>query len=225
MAPNLHSMGMKYFKPLLVALSLLFITNAGHAQKPFAEGTIIYNVKLVTTDNKSIKGKYTFTFKGGQIRKDLSLSNGYEDVLLINTNTGTAYSLQNRQNKKYAIELNMGELKLKQAQFRGFKLTNETANKDNVAGYAAYHGKVNYTNGTYGDIIYTKEWQPASQITFERFPEANFLPLKFSYNESTDVIMEFEAIQVVPGPIENAVFRIPTDYKMISNAEYKELTK
>ncbi len=225
MVLNLYNRGMKNFKPLLVIVSLLFIANHGLAQKSFAEGTIIYNVKLLTPDNKSIKGKYTFTFKGGQIRKDLSLSNGYEDVLLINTNTGTVYSLQNRLNKKYAIELNMADMKKKQEKFRGFKLVNEAANKENIAGNAAYHANIKYSDGTTGDIIYTKEWQPASQIVFERFPEANFLPLKFSYNESADVIMEFEALQVVPGPIENAVFRIPTDYKMISNAEYKELSK
>jgi hypothetical protein len=40
-----------------------------------------------------------------------------------------------------------------------------------------------------------------------------------------NMTMVFEIEKLEQGPIENAVFRIPPDYRMISYDEYKELSK
>ena len=155
----------------------------------------------------------------------MKLNNGYLDVVLLDCSAGKAYSLQNRNGKKYAIQLNLNDLLKKQEKFIGFSIKNEESNSKHFAGYTAYNGNVNYHDGSVSEVIYTKEWRPSQAITFERFPDAKFLPVLFSYEDENNVVMQFEIEKIEPGPIENGVFRIPPDYQMISYSEYKQLSK
>jgi hypothetical protein len=210
-------------------LVLFFISLAGAspciAQKPFTEGTILYKVKLETTGHKAFSGIYTFTFKGQQVKKELKLSNGYQDIVLYNCSANTIYSLQNRNGKKYAIQLSMAEYQKGQEKFAVYSMKNETAYGKKIAGCTALKGDVGYNDGTTANITYTKEWYPSQSITFERFPDAKFFPLIFSYTDAQGMAMEFEAAKFAPAPVEDAVFRIPLEYQIISYAEYKELIK
>jgi hypothetical protein len=197
-----------------------------YAQKPFTEGTIIYKVKLLSTDNNEIDGTYTFTFKGDNIRKELKLNNGYEDVVLINANAGTIYSLQSQAGKKYAIELNMADVRKAQERYAGFIMLNEESSRKNIAGCnSIYKGNISYKDGSSAEVYYTKEWFPSQSFTFDRFPSARFFPMTFTYKDENNITMRFEATQFLPGPVESGIFRIPADYKMISNTEYKQLNK
>ena len=215
---------MIYRFSVLLFVSFLF-SAAVSAQKPFTEGTIVYKVKLQTADHREYIGLYTFVFKGSQMKKCLKLSNGYEDIVLYNCKTKAVYSLQNRDGKKFAIQLSMDEYIKSQAKFTNFKLKNEKDGGKKIAGYTATKGEVAYNDGSVSEITYTKEWYPAQSITFERFPDAKFFPLTFSYTDLQGMTMEFEAIQILTEPIENSIFRIPPDYKIISYDEYKELSR
>ena len=82
---------MKCRTTLFIFLLLLTSVGAG-AQKPFMEGVIVYNVTLESAEHKELKGVYVFTIKGGEIKKELKLNNGYEDVVLLNCTTGKVYS-------------------------------------------------------------------------------------------------------------------------------------
>jgi hypothetical protein len=213
------------YKPHFFLFLLLLTCLRAQAQKQFAEGTISYKVKIMPAGHSTISGTYTFIIKGNYIRKEIKLNNGYQDVVLIDCITNKVFSLQTRNGKKYAIELNMGDLVKLQQKYGGFIMKNEQDNQRNIAGYAVYKGDINYQDGTSDEIYYTKEWQPCQSVTFERFPNANFFPMYFSYKDENNLVMQFEVEKMAPGPIENAIFRIPPDYKMISNEEYKELCK
>ncbi len=206
---------------------ILLLAGSGRAfgQKPFAEGTIVYKVKLVTPGQKDIVGSYIFEIKGTQVKKELKLSNGYQDVVLINCTAGTVYSLQTSNNRKYAIQLKMDNLVQRQDAFAHFNVKNEVLNVKNIAGFASCKGDVVYRDGTQAETYYTKDWYPAQSITYERYPDAKFLPLYFFYKDEQGISMEFEAKKIEPMPIPDAVFRIPSDYKMISYEEYKQLSK
>jgi hypothetical protein len=205
----------------------LFLDSGLYAvgQKVFIEGDMIYKVTLQSADNKEFTGTYTFVFKGNRIRKELRLNNGYQDVVLLDCGKNKAYSLQKWNGKKYAIELSMEDIRKKQEFFDGFTVKNEENNSEKIAGYAVYKGDVKYHDGSNEEVLYTKEWQPSQAITFERFPDARFLPLYFSYKDENGVTMLFEAEKIEPRPVENAEFRIPPDYKIITNAEYKQLSR
>jgi hypothetical protein len=211
---------------LPVVLCLFLVTGiVCRAQKPFMEGTIIYKVTLASADNKIFSGTYTFFIKGNQVRKEIKLNNGYQDIVLLNSGTNKVYSLQNRNGKKYAIELSMPQLLKSQEKFNGFTVKDETNESKKIAGYSVYKANINYTDGTAHEVYYTKEWDPSQKVTFERFPNAKFLPMYFSYTDDQGMVMTFEAEKIEPEPIENAIFRIPADYKMISYGEYKQLSE
>jgi hypothetical protein len=206
---------------LFLLLTCLFC----HAQKPFAEGTVVYKVTLESADHKTFKGTYTFIIKGNQVRKEIKLNNGYQDIVLLNCGANKVYSLQNRSGKKYAIELSMPDMLKSQDKFRGFTIKNEMNNNKKLAGQTIYKANISYTNGTAPEIYYTKDWYPAQPVTFERFPDAKFFPMYFSYTDEQGMAMEFEIEKIEPGPIENAEFRIPAEYKMISYDEYKQFSQ
>jgi len=211
---------------LYVFLLLFFCLNCrAIAQKPFAEGIIVYKVKLESTGNNLITGYYTFTIKGDQVRKEIKMNNGYQDIVILYCGTKKSVSLQNLNGKKYAIELNMPEMINNEKKFQGFTISGEQAADKNIAGCKAFAANISYTDGTNAPVYYTKEWRPTQPNTFDRFPNAVFLPLDFYYKDEHGMTMWFEAEKIEPGPVENAVFRIPHDYKIISYAEYKELNK
>jgi hypothetical protein len=211
---------------LLFCLSLFLSAFVpANAQKLFAEGTATYKVKLESANNASYNGIYTFTIKGTQIRKELKLNNGYQDIIIINSANNTVYSLQDNNGKKYAIELSIADVKKNQEKYAGFTIKNETGNGKNISGSLIYKGNISYRDGSVADVYYIKEWQPVQSITFERFPDCKFFPTSFSYKDENNTRMYFDAEKIDAGPIDNGMFRIPADYKMISNTEYRQLSK
>lgn len=219
----LVSIIMKHAHTFMAILLLLCYTHAD-AQKPFVEGVIVYKVTLSSPDRKQFKGTYTFTFKETQIRKELKLDNGYQDIELINVGANTVYSLMSSNGKKYAIQLNMSDISKAQERFAGYTMSNEQSN-GNVAGCLAHKASLSYRDGSVSEVYYTRDWRPTQSITFERFPDAKFLPLNYSYKDTNGITMHFEADKVSAGPVESALFRIPADYKMISNEEYKQMNR
>lgn len=216
---------MKYYSVLISMLCLTLCVNVVAAQESFTEGVLVYKVTLTTPENVSISGDYTFSFKDAEIRKELNLDNGFRDITIYNCNTAKIYTLQRDNRKKYAIQLSMEDLLAKQAKFKGFTISNEVLAAEKIAGYPVYKGTVNYKNGTKSEIHYTKQWKPAQAATYNRFPEAQFFPLRFFYSEDNGISMLFEAQKMEACPVSSSVFRIPKDYKMISYDEYNQLRK
>ncbi len=195
-----------------------------NAQKPFSEGNIVYKVELSTADGQKYKGAYTFLFKDGQVRKELVMDNGYRDITLINSNKNTLYTLQERDGKKYAIQLNMeDDLLKKQKRFKDFRILREEKLAKPQAGQPVYRIVLMYKDSTTTDIVCNKEWKPALPYTWNRFPDAPFIPLTFSYKEENGVSMVFTAEKMEASPVLTSMFSIPQDYKIITNKEYRQL--
>lgn len=218
-------MFMKINSIVILMLTALVGAENTFAQKPFSEGTIVYHVQLSAPDNRSFKGSYVFSFKNGQIRKELKLDNGYTDVTLINANRNKIYSLQERDGKKFAIELSMADMLNKQQKFKGYTLTGETKNAEPLAGQNVYKATIMYRDSTTSEILYNKDWKPEIPYTWNRFPDAQFMPLRFAYKEDNGISMVFIADKMEPGPVVTSIFNIPKDHMMISYDEYKQLSK
>lgn len=217
---------MRYRNGIILLLLVCICFVKAYAQKPFSEGVIIYEVQLSSPDNKIYKGTLTFTFKNGQVRKDLMLDNGFSDITLINSNKGTIYTLQVRDGRKYAIQLNMeDDIMRKQKRFRGYSVAREAPFAEKVAGIDVYSGTVMYKDGSVTEVLYSKDWKPEVPYTWNRFPDAQFIPLRFAYKDDNGIQMSFAASKMEESPIQTSVFAIPADYKMISNEEYRQLLK
>lgn len=195
------------------------------AQPTFSEGVLTYKVWLTTTENQTYEGTYTMSFKGGQIRKELALDNGFHDVTLINTKDNSVYTLQEREGKKFAIQLSMDDMAAKQQRFRGSRLSNEHNAGKQLAGLDAQAATVTYADGSKTDILFTREWQPDKQGTYNRFPDVDYMLLRFYYKEESGISMIFEAEKMEASPVASSLFRIPRNYKMISYEEYRQINK
>ena len=211
---------LKYF---FLAL-FIFAPACLSAQKPFTEGTIIYRINMGPEDQNIKPGTYSIIIKGEMIRKEMKMAN-LDYTVIINCRNSKVYSLRSRNGKKYAIELKMDDLLREQEKFRGYTLLAIKNEIKKIAGYQASWSTVTYKDGSECTIAYSSEWKPAMPVTYERFPDACFLPLNFIYKNEAGNSVTFEAEKIDPGPIENAVFRIPPDYKIISNAEYMEMNR
>jgi hypothetical protein len=197
------------------------------AEQTFTEGSISYNVVITPAATQQAaapqKGVYTISVKGNMLRKELKMENGYKTTILYNGNIEVGYSLQLNAGRKYAIQLSRDDLEHEQKPFAGFKTEDLEVAKD-IVSMAAQHAKVVYSNKTECDLYYARNWQIADYLTFERFPGIKYLPLAFSYKNEQGMSFRFEAVQFRPGPVDNAIFRLPQDHKIITNREYKALS-
>jgi hypothetical protein len=207
---------------MLIVLTMLFLNSGAQGQERFLEGTIVYKVSLTTTDNTTYTGQYTLTFKGGNIRKELKLNNGYNIIVLVNTNKNTVISLESAAGKKYAVQTDYSKMLSGQDKFKGFNLKQEGNGGKTVAGLKANRGVVTYKDGSQMDMYYTSAYKPDKGITYDRFPDAEFIPLLYTYTDEKGYKMKFEADAVNLSPVENSLFQIPGDYKLVSRSELKQ---
>lgn len=215
---------------IFIAIGILLLCNNSTtlAQETFVEGVISYSVSIGPlaggTGFSEHAGNYVITIKGKNRRKELVMNSGYRNVLIENGITGSIYSLQTVGGQKYAIQLNAADLLEKQKRYRDFRQTEEEGTMT-IAGEPSHKATVNYKDGNSSTLYYTKNWMAPDSVLFDRFPGIKFIPLIFEYRNEEGITMHFAAEKILAQPIESAQFRVPPDYKIISNAEYKALQR
>lgn len=195
------------------------------AQKLFSEGIITYQVSIDPPDNAEgitqYSGTYTITLKGKNIKKELKLDNGFL-VVMLHTSDNNIYSLKKSGDKKIAIQLDKDHMEKQYGRYNNFQITKTSSEKQPVAGYMGYPALITYKEGTTSEIIYTEEWKTETNV-FERLPGITVLPLNFKVQTDDGVILHFRVKHIDATLVESSNFKIPTDYKIMSNAEYREL--
>lgn len=213
-------------RALVLIVILAGATNSTWAQEVFKEGVISYDVTIEGPGDrfegiKEYKGTYVITIKGAMQRKELKLDNGFQDITIVDGYKNKIYSLREVGKKNYAIELDNNVLQKKHEAWKGFTLTGE-GTKQTIANVEGYKGVITYKNGTTCDIYYSKDWQPGSGV-YEHFPEINVLPLQYIINTTGGVNMHFKLRKIETEPVEQSVFRLPKNYKIVSYAEYQQM--
>lgn len=201
------------------------LSSAVRAQHTFVEGIIRYAVSIgPVSDNGGFTehaGTYTLIIKGSQLRKELTMNTGYQNIIITNVNTGTAYSLQSTGGQRYAIQLSIQELKARLKPYEDFK-QQDFPGKMTIASLPCEKAMVTYKDGSRSTLYYTTTWLAPAINMFDRFPGIKNVPLSFEYRNDDGIIMHFQAEKLEAVPVESALFRVPPDYKIISNAEYKQ---
>ena len=217
----------QFFKAILL---LIFTLSARHAtaQSAFVEGTITYAVSIGPVAGGAgfteHAGTYIITVKGAGVRKELRMNSGYQNVILQNSNTGMAYSLQHAAGQNYAIQLSLADLRERQKPYEGF-VQNEADGTVTIAGQKCQKATVTYKDGNTSLLYYTTAWTTPNATLFDRFPGIRFIPLTFEYRNEEGITMHFAAERIEAQPVESAFFRVPPDYKVMSYAEYKALSR
>lgn len=208
-----------------VYLTLILLLNvvAATAQQAFVEGRIRYAVSIGPVSDSTgfteHAGTYTVIVKGNQVRKELSMNTGYQNVLIAGNNN--VYSLQANGGQRYAIQLSPQDMNERQKPFEGYKQDN-VPGKMTIAGWPCEKAFITYRDGSRSAIYFTTAWTAPEVQLLDRFPGLKNIPLAFEYRNEEGIVMHFQAEKLEAVPIESALFRIPADYKIISNAEYKQ---
>jgi len=216
-------------KTLLVLFLGLFCTETDLlAQKSFVEGVINYSVTIGPLAGgagfSEHAGNYLITIKGKNIRKELVMNSGYRNVILENGNTGAIYSLQSIAGQQYAIQLKTTDLDEKQKPYKDFKEKEEPGSMI-IAGEKCSKATITYKDGSTSIVYITKDWIAPEAILFDRLPGIKYMPLSLEYRNEEGITMHFAAEKIEAQPIESAQFRVPPDYKIISNSEYKSMRR
>lgn len=213
--------GCRYYLVFLLLCSAVCV----RGQQLFVEGRIRYAVSIGPVSDSSgfteHAGTYTLTVKGRQVRKELSMNTGYQNVLIVNSSQNSVYSLQTNGGQHYAIQLSMEDMKERQKPYEGFT-RQEVPGNMTIAGWPCEKTFITYKDGARSAMYYTTAWSTPDALLFDRFPGVKNIPLAFEYRNDEGIIMHFQAEKLEAVPVESALFRIPPDYKIISNAEYKQ---
>ena len=213
--------------PLLSTLAILILNApSSFAQKDFVEGVVTYTISSKASPNEPSKatGSFTLSFKDGMIRKDIKMSSGYNNSIIIHNRNSTVYSLKTLADVRYAVQMDYPEYMQRQKKFQGFSLAAQDVNESYV-GYPATKATITYKDGSTALIFYSKDLQLVDAGLFERFPGIQYLPLVLDFTRDDGSALHLEVQKVEIRPVETSLFTIPTDYKIISSAELKQLTR
>jgi len=215
-------------KQALLILITLLLGAQVKAQQNFVEGTIVYSVTIGPlaggTGYTEHAGTYTIIVKGSNIRKELKMNSGYHNVLIRNNNSGSIFSLQPAAGQNYAIQLQAQDLKERQNPYEDF-IQKEEQGTMTIAGQQCQKATVTYKDGSTSSLYYTSSWLSPDPTLFDRFPGIKYIPLTFEYRNEEGITMHFAAEKMEAKPVESALFRVPPDFKIITNAEYKALQR
>lgn len=213
---------------LAVLLLLLDASLPAAAQQRFEEGVIVYSVSVGPLEGNAgyteHAGTYTITLKGPYVRKELRMNSGYQNVILENRNTGSAYSLRPANGQCFAIQLRERDLADRMQAYRGFSQKAEPGTMT-IAGQPCQKAMIQYRDGSTSVLYYTTAWTTNDSALIERFPAFPYIPLSFEYRNEEGITMHFAAEKLALSPVENWIFRVPPECKIISNAEYKAMRK
>lgn len=214
-----------------ILLSLSYLLT--QAQKLVSEGTINYKVtisgKVPTPANEpaiteSKSGTVSIKIKGDNIRQDVQLEDGYKHSQISNFTTGKEIILQSVNGLKYAIEINIKDKEKQNSQYYNAAIT---LNKDmkSFAGYDSKSATATYKNGTTLALFILQDYYLNYPQIFDRFPDLKGIPASYDLLMGNGFTTHFELTTLNEDPIQNALFRIPEGYRIISQKEYEKLLK
>lgn len=206
-------------KMLWVFWGLLFLTRATQAQKSFSEGVIKYDVFV--NDNAIPDGIYVITLKGGFIKRELAMNNGFNNITIYNQKTGKTLSLNIKDDTRYALEISEAELKEKNKRYQQAVFTPISLTKK-IVGYACKGTEVTYQNADKVKLFYTPDLVPINETFNTMFPGLQGIPLSYETIAGPNV-MRFVAALIEVKPIDSKVFAIPDTYKIVTQEELSQI--
>jgi hypothetical protein len=211
------------FSILLIITTLL--APFAKAQEPLVEGTISYNVYLQPANGQeslgSQAGVYTLTVKGNQVRRELRMNNGYQSIVLYDGKAGSGHILQATPANKFAIALNAAEMAKRRVKWEGISYKTK-GGTETVGGQSCTPTQALYPNGSVTNMCLSNV-PLAESFIYSRFPGIKTIPLNFDYQLRDGASIRFQLEKINVGPVETNQFRVPTDYKVLSSEELKNV--
>ena len=201
------------------------------AQEIFSEGSIIYNItitgKVPTTANEPAltetkSGTVSIYIKGDNVRQDIVLEDGYTHSQLTNYTTGKEIILTEINNLKYAIEIAIADKNARNTPIERQLITYNDSTEI-IAGLTTKSATTQSKNGQKAWLLYIEKYQLIHPELFEQFPNLKGIPAKYDLLMANGFTTHFELSALNVMPVQNALFRIPEGYRIISQKEYEKL--
>lgn len=190
------------------------------AQKIFSEGSVRYDVYV--DGSAESNGVYVISVKGGMIKRELAMNNGYNNITIYNQKNGKTLSLNVNEDQKYALEISEEELKEKNKRFEHAVLT-PTSNTKKIAGFSCSGMKVQYDQVEGNEIFYTSDLVPLNESINTMFPGLKGLALEYETKLASKGTMRFVAKAIEIKSLDNNQFVLPTGYKIVTKEELKNM--
>jgi len=210
----------------LLSFILVLLAATAIGQKSLIEGSISYTISSRTSPAGELNpvGTYTVSFKDGMVRKDIKMKSGYTNAIIINGKNNSVYSLREIGEDHFAVQMDYTEYLERQKKYEGFTVAKKKT-RDQKGGFSASRGKVTYNDGTVTNIYFTEDVIISEPKLFERLPGITYLPLAFDFQKESGPALHLELSKVEEKPVESSLFTVPSDFKIITSKELKELNK
>ncbi len=211
---------MKTVLPITTSLLLIFCGLTSFAQKIFSEGVIKYDVYINNEEKPG--GVYVISVKGGNIKRELAMNNGFNNITIYTVKNGKTLSINMAEQNKYALEMTQEEVNEKNLKFANAKFASLNQQKT-IAGYNCTGSKVTYANKEEAEFYYTSDLLPPADNFISMFPGLKGLPLQYVVKSGNNMTMRFVANLVDNMIIDSKIFIIPAEYKIVTKAELEKL--
>ncbi len=217
----------------LVIILFFSATISTIAQNVITEGKIVYNISYpgmeMDSNYKAMMPSQSIVyFKDQKSRTEMSFSTGIFTASLLDSKSGEIITLTDMMGTKTAIVLtekdqqNAKKEKEKSGtKYPPIKITYEAETKK-VAGYSCKKALITTGSESYPiEIFYTDQIKSITQLnsSWENF---DGFPLEYTLNME-GVMMKLSASEVAVGNVDDSLFSIPSDYKVMTTMEMEKM--
>jgi hypothetical protein len=195
----------------MVLLAMLIMQHI-FGQTVLSEGRVMYDVFLNNSGSEP-QGTLLVTLKGGFMKRDLIMKNGYLNTIIYNSKLNKTSSYSELQGNKVSKNLGTAELKAANLKFENALYTANTETKK-IAGYDATMVSVTYTDGSKNTVYYTTQVKPQIKEYNAMFNKIEGLPLQYEVvSGNNKIIMIAKTIKMEP--VNNSEFDPLEGYQLV----------
>lgn len=212
------------WKGLAIVLLLNSSFYSSFAQNNFVEGELVYSISIESTDANATHinsaGTLTLMLKANSVVKVLELNKGYKNTIIYNGLKKCTHSLRSVGDKKVALILEADQIKKKQERCSSLRVEELKNEPQTILNFKTEQAIIHCNNAIPLQLYYTKDWHISNPYLFDDFPSFQYLPLLFDIKKEDGSKVHFELKKIEAKPMDNSIFEIPKDYKVISTEEY-----
>jgi len=215
---------MKMKRNLFSLVSLLVFTHSSlTAQQKIDEGKVVYEItypdmELDPQMAAMMPTESVVYFKGNMSRSEITMGMGISSTTIVNSKTNEVTSLNDMMGNKTATIIDTDDQKKEKDDDYKVELVNETKE---ISGYKCKKAILKNTSGSLIELFYTENISASSQFS-SQWKSLKGFPLEYVIDVS-GMNMKMTAKSITSEKVSDELFKIPPDYKLMSQEEFKKL--
>ena len=224
----LHEIKNWLMKKCAIATIFLFLISFlnASAQKPFNEGTLIYNISVTSSENSKVVSALegatlNVYLKGTESRGEMVSKLGKE-AGVYNSSTGSGFILKDYSGQKLMITMNKSNWDQKNNFYHSLKFKIEDYN-GTIAGYKVKKATAMLADGKEFIVYFAPDIIISNKSYNNSFPQLNGLPVQYQL-ESGNITFKYVLKSISTDAVSNSVFDKPkSDYRVMTYEESQQL--